>query len=183
MSVDQSTLAIVTAAGRSARMGRTKALLDWGGIPLVRAHVRALEVRCRVVVVVGWDADRVAAAAGSEVARNRDWATGTMIDSIRVGLGHWRGDVLVQPVDTVPVSREVLNALVDAPGTTVPLDVHGNPGHPVRIGPADVGRLATVGSLRELTAGATRLQTTSAVVGAGFNTPAEYAAVVARAGR
>ena len=34
--------AVILAAGGSRRMGRSKALLDWGGVTLVRAHVDAL---------------------------------------------------------------------------------------------------------------------------------------------
>src|SRR6266536_943136 len=63
-------VAIVLAAGRSERLasrsrGRSKALLRVGGLPLVELTIRRLHALGidRVVVVVGHDRDRVAAAA------------------------------------------------------------------------------------------------------------------------
>lgn len=55
---------IVLAAGRSARMGRNKLLLDVGGQPLVRRTVRhALDAGLSpVLVVLGFEADAVRAA-------------------------------------------------------------------------------------------------------------------------
>ncbi|MEB3223502.1 MAG: nucleotidyltransferase family protein [Candidatus Sericytochromatia bacterium] len=44
-------VAVVTAAGRSTRMGRPKALLEWRGQPLITHQVRAL-LGCREVIVV-----------------------------------------------------------------------------------------------------------------------------------
>ncbi len=57
--------AIVTAAGRSARMGRPKALLPWGGRTLIEHQCAALGGLAEVVVVVGSGA----AALRSEVPR------------------------------------------------------------------------------------------------------------------
>jgi choline kinase/uncharacterized membrane protein YbhN (UPF0104 family) len=63
-------VAIVLAAGRSERLasrsrGRSKALLRVGGLPLVELSIRRLHTLGidRVVVAVGHDGDRVAAAA------------------------------------------------------------------------------------------------------------------------
>src|SRR5437764_5991296 len=61
---------VVLAAGRSERLskltrGRSKALVQLGGVPLVERAVRTLRTAgCdRVVVIVGYQGDQVAAAA------------------------------------------------------------------------------------------------------------------------
>ncbi len=52
---------IVLAAGLSTRMGEPKALLDWGGEPLLSYQVRQLkEAGCdEVIVVVGYRSDEI----------------------------------------------------------------------------------------------------------------------------
>lgn len=53
---------IVLSAGLSSRMGSPKALLDWGGIPLLRYHIEQLHEGGvdEVIVVLGYRADDVA---------------------------------------------------------------------------------------------------------------------------
>jgi CTP:molybdopterin cytidylyltransferase MocA len=52
---------IILAAGASSRMGTPKALLDWGGQPLVAYHVEQMrEAGCdEVIVVLGHRADEI----------------------------------------------------------------------------------------------------------------------------
>nr|WP_290665750.1 selenium cofactor biosynthesis protein YqeC [Ardenticatena sp.] len=72
---------VLLAAGLSRRFGRTKQLLDWHGIPMV-AHVARLAQQAGlapIVVVVGHDAEQVAAAVmplGVHVVFNPDYAEG-----------------------------------------------------------------------------------------------------------
>ena len=69
---------VVLAAGAGARMGVPKALLDWGGRPLVAWQTAALLEggAVRVVVVTGHQSDLVGAAveglANVEIAHNRN---------------------------------------------------------------------------------------------------------------
>ncbi len=82
--------AVVLAAGRGARLGGGKLLVDLDGAPLIRhAVTAALGSRARpVVVVTGADADAVAAAlAGLDVVlvHNPDHADG-MSTSLRAGI-------------------------------------------------------------------------------------------------
>jgi molybdenum cofactor cytidylyltransferase len=84
-----SVVAIVLAAGLSSRMGRSKALLDWFGEPLVLYQVRQLREAgaATVIVVTGHAAAEVEAAlAGSDavVARNEAFLEGRA-GSIRSG--------------------------------------------------------------------------------------------------
>lgn len=52
---------ILMAAGLSTRMGQPKALLDWGGEPLIRYQIRQLQEGGvdEVVVVLGYRADEI----------------------------------------------------------------------------------------------------------------------------
>ena len=82
--------AVILAAGRAARMGDNKLLLELDGRPLVRhAVLAALASRARpVVVVTGNDAERVRAALSDLDVRfvhNPDFATG-MASSLHAGI-------------------------------------------------------------------------------------------------
>ncbi|RME09935.1 MAG: putative selenium-dependent hydroxylase accessory protein YqeC [Ardenticatenia bacterium] len=72
---------VVLAAGQASRFGRTKQLLDWRGTPMV-AHVVRVAQQARlapIIVVVGHEAERVAAAVeplGVQVVFNAAYAEG-----------------------------------------------------------------------------------------------------------
>lgn len=51
--------AVLTAAGRSTRMGSAKALLDWHGQPLIAHQVEALAGLGQVLVVLGHEAETI----------------------------------------------------------------------------------------------------------------------------
>lgn len=80
---------VLLAAGLSTRMGETKALIDWQGLPLVRYQARQLaEAGCEtVIVVVGHDAGNVRAALAAEtvaVVENAAYRSGRA-SSVRAG--------------------------------------------------------------------------------------------------
>ena len=83
--------AILLSAGESSRMGQPKALLDWFGVPLVKAQIDALFHGGvdRVVVVTGAHhheiADRIVSDAKVAVVSNPRWAEGKTT-SIKAGL-------------------------------------------------------------------------------------------------
>ena len=142
--------AIVTAAGASRRMGELghKALLDWGGRPLVAHQVETLRSAgfAPVVVVTGSEADAVADATpeGAEVVHNAEWQSGRS-RSIAAGAEAVPDDVeavLVVAVDQ-PVSARVLEQLRPAAGQPVvqPLDEQRGPGHPAILGGDHLGAL------------------------------------------
>lgn len=106
---------LILAAGASRRMGRPKQLLPLpgGGTVLARAVAPHLEAGlARVLVVLGWDAARVQAAAGLpndprlRVIVNEAWEEG-MASSLRRGIEACGG------------AEAVLVALGDEPGVTV----------------------------------------------------------------
>ena len=83
--------AVVLAAGGSSRLGESKQLIEYGGIPLVRrAALAALAAGAEsVIVVLGADADRVGQAFGGlpnvRTVVNEDWKSG-MASSLAAGL-------------------------------------------------------------------------------------------------
>ncbi|MEO9221953.1 MAG: molybdenum cofactor guanylyltransferase [Mycobacteriaceae bacterium] len=64
------TCGIVLAGGRSTRMGTPKAELDWNGVPLLQRTVNALALSCDGVVVVAAPAQAVQ-VTGATVVRDQ----------------------------------------------------------------------------------------------------------------
>ncbi len=139
-----SLAGVVLAAGRSARMGIPKALLDFRGRPFVTRIVEALaalDVKPRLVVL-GPDAARVrpllAADPDCIVVENPDVEGGPIL-SLRCALAALRpvqpGGVLVWPVDLPHVRIATGERLIEAyrrgrPPAVVPA-FGGRRGHPV----------------------------------------------------
>lgn len=132
-------VAILTAAGRSSRMGRPKALLDWGGRPLIQHQVEALAGLREVVVVLGHDAPAirpfVPGGPTVRVVENPDYHLGRS-SSLLAGFRTLRGTpagVLVVAVDQ-PIAPTALAELLHAhrPGSPIAQPAfRGQRGHPV----------------------------------------------------
>ncbi|MER6945738.1 nucleotidyltransferase family protein [Nonomuraea sp. NPDC000554] len=104
---------LLLAAGRGARLGRPKALIEYGGERLVDRGVRLLEEGgCHpVVVVLGAATVQV---RGAVTVRNPDWESG-MGSSLRAGLAALPPDaesVVVALVDQPFVQPEAVRALI-----------------------------------------------------------------------
>src|SRR5467141_2116 len=143
-----SLAGVVLAAGRSARMGSPKALLDFLGRPFavrILEALEALEVKTRVVVL-GPDAPRIQPAlAGHDcmIVENSEPETGP-IESLRVALRALQplqpSAILVWPVDLPHVRVTTVERLLethrrtDAPAV-VPTFAERR-GHPVIWGSA-----------------------------------------------
>jgi CTP:molybdopterin cytidylyltransferase MocA len=136
--------AVVLAAGKSTRMGRTKALLPLGSGTFVSRIVETFRSAGvdDVVVVVGHDGERVADALGRmdpppRVVLNPDYETG-QLSSILAGLRAIDrpgvSAMLMTLVDVPLVSAETVRAvLMRYRGTSAPVvrpvngDRHGHP--------------------------------------------------------
>ena len=112
--------AILTAAGESRRMGRPKPLLPWRGTTLVEHQIDALFRGgvSKVVVVVGHEADAVAARVSCTGARpivNPDYLQGKTT-SIKAGLRAISAEadaILLLAVDQ-PRTASIISAVVRA---------------------------------------------------------------------
>src|SRR5216683_776604 len=144
---------IVLAAGRSARMGSPKALLDFRGLPFavrILEALEALEVETRVIVL-GPDAPRIQPAiAGHDciIVENPEPETGP-IASLRGALRALQplqpGAVLVWPVDLPHVRVTTVERLLEThrrSGASAVVPTFGERrGHPVIWGSALFGEL------------------------------------------
>ena len=152
-----SLAGVVLAAGRSARMGSPKALLDFRGQPFavrILEAIEALEVKTRVVVVgPPPDASRIRTAlAGHDclIVENPDTDAGP-IASLRTALRALQpvqpSAVLVWPVDLPHVRVATVERVLETQRRTgAPLVVPTfaeRRGHPVLWGAATFGELLT----------------------------------------
>jgi len=131
---------IVLAAGMSTRMGQLKALLDWGGEPLVCYQVRQLREAGadEVIVVLGYRSDEIhrrMKTAECRVMLNPRFHTGRA-GSLRIGAK--ASDRNADPIVVVnvdqPATAAVIRALLEAhaPEAAATRPVHdGRHGHPI----------------------------------------------------
>jgi CTP:molybdopterin cytidylyltransferase MocA len=153
--------AVLLAAGSGSRMGgRPKALLELGGVPLIRRQLIALSGAGvdEVVVVLGHHAELiepVVQAFPVTVVRNPHPDDG-QVSSQRLGLQALTGKldaVLVALADQPLINAQDLTALIGAykkrpAGTTVVFpQVNGEPGNPVIFG-AEVRERILAGDAR-----------------------------------
>ena len=140
-----SLAGIVLAAGRSARMGSPKALLDFRGEPFVvriLEALEALELKARVVVVgPGPEAAEIRTAISRHeclVVENRD-VEGGPIASLRAGLAALHAlaptGVLAWPVDLPHVRVDTVDRLIEVFRRATPFAVvprfGARRGHPI----------------------------------------------------
>lgn len=146
---------LILAAGAATRFGSPKQLAQLEGRPLLQHAVDAMlsvEAFDRVVVVVGHASAHVRDAIDFGVAEVVDcpsWDQG-MAASLRCGLTRLEGceRVVITLGDQPRITAEVIAAVLAACRGGVPAAravYHGEPGHPVAVGPEV---LARVGELR-----------------------------------
>lgn len=113
---------LLLAAGAGRRLGRPKALVRLGGVPLIERGLGTLKAGgCRpVMVVLGAAADEVRQACrlgGSVVVVNDTWSEG-MGGSVRAGLAEARRSeaaaVVVLPVDQPLITPALVARLVQS---------------------------------------------------------------------
>lgn len=180
--------AVVLAAGASSRMGRMKALLEYGGETFVDRQVRAYAGLCEpVVVVVSADGAAELVAGMKETERVvfvlNPRVEGGMISSLRCGLRALGGveGALYAPVDGPGVKRETVAKLVAEWCGGVARARGG--GHPVVVGREVMGELMSAGegvTAREVLARheAQLVDVEDEMLRVDVDTPDEYRALV-----
>lgn len=102
-------------------MGVPKCLAGIQSKTLIHRQLKALAGIGEIVVVAGFKHEMVAAElAGLDVRSviNHDYATTGVVDSVRLGIGDYRGDVLIVDGDVL-FTREDIERVVAAPGDVV----------------------------------------------------------------
>ncbi len=135
--------AVVLAAGRASRMGRTKQLLPVGDRPMLQHAIdAAVEAEVdEIVVVLGHDPERILRAirlpANGRIALNPAHAEGQST-SLRAGLAatapESRAAVILladQPGIPAPAVRAVMDEFLRTGARIVRASFGGAPGHPV----------------------------------------------------
>jgi len=183
-------VAAITAAGASRRMGRAKALLEWGGQSVLAAMLDTLRVAGAFdpLVICAAGASSIAAEAarcGARCCANPDPVRGRF-SSLRIAARETRpGALLLWPVDCPAVSVETLRALVVAaaarPGANISPVYEGRGGHPVLICSESVAEIVSSDEktmLRDLLdaapAGRVRIPQSDPAVLDNLNTPEDY---------
>lgn len=185
---------ILLAAGASERMGQPKALLDWGGEPLICWEVRQLREAGadEVIVVLGHRSDEVRrhlAHSDCRVMNNPRHQMGRA-GSLRIGAKAVNRDadaILIQNVDQ-PRPASFLRALLQAhrpeSAATRPC-VNGRHGHPIVVGGALRAELMVATDETEGLRGVLRAHTTEVadtpadeLCQLDINTPDEYRAAL-----
>lgn len=115
----EKTAGIILAAGNSKRMGKPKALLNWGGIPFVRACVlQAIAAGLNPIHIVAGNEYDVILNAVSDlpvvVVKNHEWQTGQS-SSIRAGIKSFTekvGSAIFLLVDQPQIPQTLIRQLV-----------------------------------------------------------------------
>ncbi len=185
-------VAILLAAGESARMGRPKPLLTWAGTTLLEWQIEQLREAgaSEVIVVLGSRAEEVepvATAAGATVVLNPDYREGRA-SSLRAGAAavHDNAAAIVilgvdQPRPAWVTRRLIERRRENGPAILIPA-FEGHRGHPVVLSAALLGELRAVNEaslgLRAVTerhqAETETVEIDNSSVIVDLNTPSEY---------
>ncbi len=185
-------VAVILAAGEGKRMGMPKALLEHekGKSFLQVLSSTFGKAGCRVIAVVGKDAEQIRAHHPSaELVDNVDWPAG-QFSSVKVGLRsaveQGADAVLIHPVDmpmvrasTVEKLLETLEGEVEA---AVP-EFEGAPGHPLALTRAAAEKILSMNGVPHLEAAQqqltlVRMKTKDPAVMVNLNTPEIYQRVL-----
>ena len=131
--------ALVTAAGRSSRMGRFKPMLSLGSISIAQRVVATLRQAGarKLVVVTGYNAEeleRHLAKYGVIFLRNEAYASTEMFDSVKIGLNYLQGKcdaLLFTPVDVPLFTASTVASLLESGAPLACPVCGGERGHPI----------------------------------------------------
>jgi molybdenum cofactor cytidylyltransferase len=151
---------VITAAGRSARMGDWKPLLPFRGRSIVETVVAtALRACARVILVTGYRGDELARLFADEprvaIIHNPAWEAG-MFSSQQKGIAAVRtARFFITPADMPLISADAYGALLAAAPADAVFPVYGGRrGHPVlftrQVGEAALREDPSAGRMRDV---------------------------------
>ena len=135
------TVALITAAGMSSRMGDFKPMLNIGSISVAQRIIATFHQAgiSRIVMVTGYNADMLEhhlANNGIIFLRNEQYATTQMFDSVKIGL-HYLQDkcdrILFTPVDIPLFTANTVRCLLDTDKPLACPICQDETGHPILI--------------------------------------------------
>lgn len=133
------TVALITAAGMSSRMGDFKPMLNIGSISVAQRIIATFHQAgiSRIVMVTGYNADlleRHMSNNGIIFLRNEAYATTQMFDSVKIGLEYLKDkcdQVLFTPVDIPLFTANTVRSLLDSGESLACPFCAGQTGHPI----------------------------------------------------
>ena len=185
--------AVITAAGKSSRMGAYKPLLQVGGYSAAKRviqNIRSAGIGS-IVVVTGNRADELESSLqGLEVTflRNDLYEYNEMFDSVRIGLRRLKDKcekVLVTPVDVPLFSPGTVTALMKSSADIAIPGFNGQTGHPVVINGRVIQDIIEYDGEDGLTGAISRLSFEAEIIEVNdrgilfdMDTPADYAEII-----
>jgi CTP:molybdopterin cytidylyltransferase MocA len=153
--VQLKTGAVITAAGRSSRMGVFKPLLKIGSLTAAEHIIRNFLAASitNIAIVTGNNAEKLENSLkqrlkqpGIVFLRNDMYEHNEMLDSIRIGLAYQKekcNKVFITPVDVPLFSSDTVKALLNCKTDVGIPTCNGRTGHPVILGNNAVTKILT----------------------------------------
>ena len=142
---------VITAAGRSSRMGLFKPLLKIGSLTVVEHIIRNFQAASvtNIAIITGNNAEEIEKSlkhSSVVFLRNDMYERNEMFDSIKIGLNYQKekcDKIFITPVDIPLFSSETVKALL-ACKTDVGIPTYkGNTGHPIILSNAAAAKIVT----------------------------------------
>jgi len=143
------TGAIITAAGKSSRMGVFKPLLKIGSLTAVEHIIRSFRAASvnNIAIITGNNAEKLEDSlrdSGAVFLKNDRYERNEMFDSIKIGLEYQKDrcdKIFITPVDVPLFASDTVEALLCCK-SDVGIPAHkGKTGHPVVLGNAAAAKI------------------------------------------
>jgi molybdenum cofactor cytidylyltransferase len=143
------TGAIITAAGRSSRMGVFKPLLKIGNLTAAEHIIRSFRAASveDIAIITGNNAQELEDSLKDlkiVFLRNDMYEHNEMLDSVKIGLDYQKdkcGKIFITPVDVPLFSPDTVKALLSCKTDAGIPTYKGRTGHPIILGNDAVGRI------------------------------------------
>jgi len=185
--------AVITAAGKSSRMGAFKPLLKIGEYSVIEWIVSTFHSAgvVDIVVVTGFNSSELEnnlKDLNIVFLKNHSYEYGEMFDSVKIGLDFLKDNfdkILLTPVDTPFFSASTIKALLSSGADASVPAFNGQSGHPVLIDNKLIneillynGDAGLKGALASISVNVRRVEADDSGILYNINTQADYDAIV-----